>query len=314
MSRLQDFLNTDVGLRTALWFGKMVPPCLASTGLRAVTGLSARRRRSRMVTAVKSNLSVVLDLSPQDPELTRLAARVLFSSAIAGYEFFHKVGRGRDALGELATIPPALFAVLEKAARDGRGVVAVTAHLGALDLLGVAITSTDYEVQVISYAKPPAGYQIVNRLRSDHGLIITPASKEAILEASDRLASGGIVFTALDRPVPPGHRVGTVTFFGRPTRLWDGYARLAMSSGALLFFVWMERTPAGDYSVRFNDPIDCADPPGDLGEVTALMLRQAEEAIRAHPEQWLMFFPLWPETVAGGTHPREASRMGREAP
>ncbi len=299
MSRLQDFLNTDRGLRLALRLGRLVPPGVASAGVRAVAAVASRRTGSRMVGAVKSNLSVVLDMPVDHPALVRLAADVIYHSAIAGYEFFHKVGRGWDALGNLAAIPPELFALLGKAEQDGKGIMAVTAHLGALDLLGVAITATEYQVQVISYSKPPAGYEIVNSLRSDQGLIMTPASKEAMLEAAARLDSGGIVFTALDRPVPPGRRASTVEFFGRPTRLWDGYTRLALGSGALLLFVWMERTPEGDYRILFNEPIDCAAPPGDAEAVTAMMLRQGEAAIRAHPEQWLMFFPLWPE--AAGT-------------
>ena len=59
--------------------------------------------------------------------------------------------------------------------------------------------------------------------------------------------------------------------------------------------MWVVRTPDGRYEIRFNQPIDCADPPGDVEHVTSLILHQAEEAIRANPDQWLMFFPLWPD-------------------
>jgi len=218
----------------------------------------------------------------------------LYHAGVAGFEFFHKVAHGREALGELAALPPDLLAFLEKSRRDGRGVLGVSAHVGALDLLGVAITATDFQVQVISYAAPPAGYKLVNELRSDHGLVMTPGSRDAMLEATARLESAGIVFTAVDRPVPKGRRAGQVVLFDRPTRLWNGYARLALATGALLFFVWLVRTPDGRYEVRYNEPIDCADPPGDINVVTSLILKQAEEVIRAHPDQWLMFFPIWP--------------------
>lgn len=294
MSRLQDFLNTDKGLRTALWFGKVVPPGLASAGIGGIARLSARRRNSRMVAAVKSNLAVVLETSEDDPALHRHVARVLYHAGIAGFEFFHKAAHGREALGELAPLPPDLLDMLGKARREGRGMLGVSAHIGALDLLGVAITATDFQVQVISYAAPPAGYRIVNDLRSNHGLVMTPASKEAMVEAAARLETGGIVFTAVDRPVPPGRKANEVVLFNRSTRLWNGYTRMAMSTGSLLFFVWAIRTPEGRYEVHYNEPIDCADPPGDTDYVTSLILGQAEEVIRANPDQWLMFFPLWP--------------------
>lgn len=301
MSRLQDFLNTDRGLRTALWFGKVVPQELASAGIRGLARLSARRKGSRMAAAIKSNLAVVLDLAPEDPSLHRHVVNVLYHAGIAGFEFFHKMAHGREALGELVSLPPDLLEFLENGRREGRGILGVSAHLGALDLVGVAITETDFQVQVISYAAPPAGYRLVNELRSDHGLVMTPAAKEAMVDAADRLESGGIVFTAVDRPVPPGRKSGEVTFFGRTTRLWNGYARMAFATGALLFFVWVVRTPEGRYELRFNDPIDCADPPGDVDYVTSLILQQAEDAIRANPDQWLMFFPLWPDRAEPGT-------------
>jgi len=299
VSRLQDYLNTDKGLRTALWLGKMVPPGLASAGIAGIAGLSARRKRSRMVSAVKSNLAVVLNTSEDDSALTKHVAKALYYAGMAGFEFFHKMAHGREALGELVPLPPELLEMFEKQKAAGRGMVAVSAHMGALDLAGVAFTVTDFEVQVISYAAPPAGYRLVNDLRSGHGLVITPGSKEALAAATARLESAGIVFTALDRPVPPGRRASDVVFFNRPTRLWNGYTKMAFATGALLFFVWVVRTPQGRYEIRFNEPIDCADPPGDIDYVTSLMLQQAEDAIRANPDQWLMFFPLWPKKAQG---------------
>jgi lauroyl/myristoyl acyltransferase len=272
----------------------VVPPGVASAGISAITKLSARRRNSRMVAAVKSNLAVVLDTSEDDPALNRHVARVFYHAGIAGFEFFHKVGHGREALGELAPIPADLLDLLRKARTDGRGMLGVSAHIGSLDLVGVSITATDLQVQVISYAAPPAGYRLVNEMRSDHGLVMTPASKEAMVEAAARLEAGGIVFTAVDRPVPPNRKTNEVVLFNRPTRLWNGYTRMAFSTGSMLFFVWVVRTPEGRYEVRYNEPIDCADPPGDVDYVTSLILQQAEAAIRAHPDQWLMFFPLWP--------------------
>ena len=309
MSRLQDFLNTDRGLRTALWFGRIVPPGLASAGIRGIARLSARRQKSRMVAAVKSNLAVVLDIPEDDPALDRRVANVLYHAGMAGFEFFHKVAHGREALGELAPLPADLLEMLDRARSEGRGMLGVSAHIGALDLLGVSITATDFQVQVISYAAPPAGYRLVNELRSDHGLVMTPASKEAMVEAAARLESGGIVFTAVDRPVPPNRKANEVTLFGRSTRLWNGYTRMAFSTGALLFFVWAVRTPDGRYEVRYNDPIDCADPPGDIDYVTSLILQQAEAAIRDNPDQWLMFFPLWPQGPVMTTSP---GPMGKE--
>jgi lauroyl/myristoyl acyltransferase len=296
---LQHFLVTGAGTRLAMRLSAMVPRRLGYSAIRGVTFFIAHRD-SELTRAVRSNLSVVLGTTAHDPQLDRLVHEVLFQSASGTYDFFRALGSTAEEIRELIDMPQAIWDVLDPAGRSGRGVVIVAPHVSTQDLGGLGFGaqpgSKAYEVQVLSYALPPSGYELMNDLRSTEGLILTPSSGDALRQAAKRLRSGGVVFTSLDRPPPKGRRAQTATFFGKPARLWNGFAKLAVSTGALLQVIWVERTPDARYRLHVGRQIDPLHLPGtDITEALwRAALDEAETIIRRHPEQWLMFFRVWP--------------------
>ncbi len=255
-----------------------------------------------MTGALRSNLSVVLDTTPDDRTVGAMLPEVLYQSASGTFDFFRSLGATPEENRRLVEIPDGLWHVLDEGSRTGRGVLIVAPHVGVQDLMGIGFSASPrhdaYDVQVLSYALPPSGYKLVNSLRATEGLRLTPSSGESMRKAGELLRSGGVVFTSLDRPPPRSKTAQTAEFFGRPARLWDGFARLAVSTDALLQIIWVERLPDSRYRlnlVRQLDPRDMAggDPAADLWRAA---LAEAETIIRKHPEQWLMFFPVWPET------------------
>jgi KDO2-lipid IV(A) lauroyltransferase len=296
---LQHFLTTGTGTRLTIRLSRLLPRRLGHRLIRIVTHFIARRD-SHMTRIVRSNLSVVLDTKPDDHRLDALVSEVLFQSASGTFDFFRALGAPAHENRRLVDMSQGIWDVLDPASRNGRGLLVVAPHLGTQDLggIGFAAGSASYEVQVLSYALPPSGYELVNDLRSTEGLILTPSSGDALRQAAERLRAGGIVFTSLDRPPPRGRRAQTADFFGKPARLWDGFARLAASTDSLLQIIWVERLPDRRYRlnlVRQLDPrtMDGANPAESLWKAT---LKEAEAMIREHPDQWLMFFSVWPET------------------
>lgn len=299
---LQRFLITETGTRLAIRLSRLIPRPITHRLLRIITFFVARRD-TPLTRAIQSNMSVVLDTTPEDPTIDRLIHEVLFCSASGTYDFFHALGSSPEQNSSLVDMPQAIWDALDPASRPGRGLLVVGPHVGVLDMGGIGFAAShhadSHEVQVLSYALPPSGYQLVNDLRSTEGLILTPSSGDAMRQAAERLHNGGIVFTSLDRPPPRGKRAQTTDFFGKPARLWNGFARLATANDALLLIIWVEQTTSGRYRlhvVRQLDPkeLDGNDPAAALWRAT---LDEVETIIRAHPEQWLMFFPVWPETV-----------------
>lgn len=293
---LQHFLVTKSGTRLAMALSATIPRRPAHAAVRLITRKVARND-SRLTHTIRDNLAVVLNTAPTDPSLDSLVAEVLFNAGTGAYDFFRTLGKKLRNLDRLVPDNPALFEAFEEAKRRGRGLLLVAPHMSAQDVGGLRFVEAPYEVQVLSAALPPGGYEVLNGLRATEGLILTPSSTQALKQAAERLRRGGFAFTSVDRPPPRRKRAQWTTFFERPARLWNGFAKLAVETNALLQFAWMERLPDTTYRIRVGEMLDPLTIEGD-DKVEALwhaILRQTEAAISAHPEQWLMFFPVWPD-------------------
>lgn len=291
---LQDFLVTKTGTKLAIRLSTLIPRRLAYAVLRPFTRRVARKD-SRLTRTIRENLSVVLDTSPDDPSLDAVVAEVLFGAAVGNFDFFHGLGLGHEKTGRMVSIDPKLWDAFEEAKRQRRGLVVVAPHLATLDIGGLAFIGGPYEVQVLSAALPPGGYEVVNGLRETEGLVLTPSSQAALGDAEKRLRNGGFAFTAVDRPPPRSKRADRIEFFGKPARLWRGWAELAAGTDSLLILGWMERLPDRRYVAHIGELLDPRDYDHDPDRLARATLDQVEEAIRAHPEQWSMFLPVWPE-------------------
>jgi KDO2-lipid IV(A) lauroyltransferase len=81
-----------------------------------------------------------------------------------------------------------------------------------------------------------------------------------------------------------------VDFFGEPTRMPAGPAKLAITTGAALVPVhcWYE---SDGTRVRFHRPLDCTS--GDVGAVTQALADVFARNIAEHPADWHMLQPQW---------------------
>lgn len=294
---LQDFFTSSTGTGLAMWLGRNVPPRVGSAIVKLVVPLVARNRQSQLYRTIRANQSVARDLPPDAPELDQAVRQVMHNAGMAYYEVYRRVAQGREAVQEKMHFSPKLTQHLDDVVRSELGAVVVGPHLGNLDLGLAAFAAKGLSVQAITYATPPGGYQLQNQMRANAGYIITPADGQAAKMALQRLRGGGIVVTGLDRPLPEETR--SVRFFGLPAHLPTGYTRLAMATSALLFLIWMEQDN-GIYTVFCSDPIDLIST-GNRQEDTIInterVLLLAEDRIRAQPDQWMMFHPVWPQLL-----------------
>jgi KDO2-lipid IV(A) lauroyltransferase len=104
-----------------------------------------------------------------------------------------------------------------------------------------------------------------------------------------------VVFTGVDRPVA-GERE-PVEFFGFPSNLSTGPARLALMSGANVLVANCHNDPQSGYAVDFTGPLELSRF-RDRQEAIRVNARRIaavlEDLVRARPEQWLMFHRVWP--------------------
>jgi lauroyl/myristoyl acyltransferase len=280
-----------------MWLGRNMPRPVGYALARLSASLISRRSRSPLVRSIKLNQSVARDLSPDAPELNAVVRRVLHNAARGYYESYYRIARGRDVVHESFTFGPELFAMLHDARSTGRGIVVVAPHLGNLDLGLAGFAAEGYDIQAISYEDVPGGYQLQNRMREGSGYTVTPASAEAARTAFERLRRGGIVLTGMDRPLPNGATM--IRFFGRPAPLPTGYVRLALSTSSLFFVVWLESVGDG-YRARAAGPIELVRTGSRSKDAVVnaeKVLAIAEEKIRAQPDEWMMFHPVWPQLM-----------------
>jgi len=245
--------------------------------------------------AVRLNQAVVRGMDPHDPALHRAVEVVLRTAAVGYVDLFKAMAGGPRVLRESCELDPQVRAWVEESIRDRRGMIAVSGHLSCFDMILLSLAQYGYPIQGLSYAQPRGSYLVQNAIRLQHGLDLSPISPQALRKALHLLKAGGIAMTAVDRPVDEGE---LLELFGRPARLPVGHARLAIMAKARVMVGVCQSLGEGKYRVVPGGLLDSTkyerhgDGPRRMAQDVLAVL---EPFIRARPEEWLMFHPLWPD-------------------
>lgn len=184
----------------------------------------------------------------------------------------------------------------DAALAKGRGVVFLTAHIGAWELGAFAHGLKGYRLNVIYRALDnPSLNDHVNRYRSMGGnrLIEKQESARGILAALARNETVGIL---ADQNTLAEEGV-FVNFFGVPACATAGIARIALHSGATVvpaFCVWDAK--AKRFRILYERPLDffvTGDTEQDVRAATQQMADVIERVVRAYPDQWLWIHRRW---------------------
>lgn len=301
---LDAFANSRFGLRVAAGVGRAAPPALgamlASTAARVMAGNSERD----MVRAVRSNQWVASGYALIGDELDDRARATFEHMARSVYDVYHLLEQPAKLLARFETTPTADEWLSRGMA--GEPVVLAAGHLSNFELVGRALGLRGIRAQVLSVPDPTDAYREQNEERRDLGFEVTPLSLASIRAAENRLRSGGIVITGVDRPAPGVKR--RPRFFGRESELPVVHARLAMHTGAHLVAFVPRLRDDGVYELDC-EPVELAPGTGDAATIASAqaVLAVMERAIRAHPEQWAMPHAVWPEAIAELTAAESAS-------
>jgi len=292
----QSLFQRSLPTRLMYGLGKMTPPALAGGVVWGITQALLAWKPANYYGAL-ANLSHVLPAESTQEDHVRAVRRLFYYSTLSYYHLFHNAGR-RDLQPEefrpSVQMPAEVRGYLEDAVATGRGLMVLGSHSSNFDLCGIAFAHyAPVPVQALSLADPPPGYQIINDLRSRARGTLTPITPQTLREAIERLRSGGIVLTGVDRPVPGAN--SPVTFFGQPACLPTGYIRIPLITDCLvmtLSFVW----DGVSYRIRANPPMEMertGDRERDVVVNVQRVLAQIEDFVRAAPDQWMVFLPVW---------------------
>lgn len=241
---------------------------------------------------VYDNLRHVLGAEAPSARIETVAREIFRNQARNYYDLFRVASLSDGQIERLVTVHG--LEHLDAALAAGKGLIAVTAHFGNLDVVAQAFALHNYPITVVAeHLKPERLYQYVVSLRANKGIKIIPI--DSFLRPIFRaLRNNEVVGLAADRNLT---ETGTlVDFFGAPALLPDGHVRLALRTGAKLGMFFSLRRPDNSYEA-FVEPMLELENTGDAERDTragmARLVAVLEKYIGQHPEQWVMFQPVW---------------------
>lgn len=249
--------------------------------------------------AVWSNLAHVLGPEAADAERRRVLCSVYRHQAWNYYDLFRLPALKDDELRSLVTLHGAEH--LDSALSRGKGVVAVSIHFGNAEIVAQSCALMGYPILlIVEHLRPERLHRYVCSLRGRRGVRLVDA--DSFLKPVFRaLACNEIVGLAADRDVTNSGK--DVEFFGCPARLPDGYARLALRTGAALLPCFATRERNHTFKVYVEpevSPVRTGDLDSDVEAAVKQVLQVIERYIAKRPGQWVMFQPIWGADGGGG--------------
>ena len=241
--------------------------------------------------AVIANLRQVMafrNRHPTDREL-RLTARTTFQyfgKYLVDFFRFQRLGEG-DIRRLVALEHPEY---IEEAARAGKGVVTVTAHLGNWEIGGAVLAGMGYPLNAVVLRQPSAKLnEFFQRHRRKRGMNVIPTGG-SVKRMLGALRNREFVALLADRDYT-AHREFTC-LCGVPACLPQGAAWLAAKTGAAVLPGFVLRREDDSFLMKLYPPFIPA-AHTTQAEIQRYVGEALEEAISAYPHQWFMFQKVW---------------------
>jgi KDO2-lipid IV(A) lauroyltransferase len=251
---------------------------------------------------ILSNSSHVLGLPASDKRVRHLARRVYATYATFILELMRLPNMAADEPMRLLERTDgdhggdSFIALFEQLRAEGRGLIAVSGHLGSIDVLAGAFALRGLPTYGLADDSAyPELFEEMNAQRRRWGVEVIPwRNLRKVFSALREPAILGLV-------VDWGYRADgiPVRLFGEWTTLPAGPAMLAARTKAAIVPVICRRLADGKYEARHYDPIEVADSSDtEMQRATQKIADALEDMISIAPEQWYSFKPIWPETEA----------------
>ncbi len=287
------FISFWLPLKIAYWVGEKV------TDIRYLFCGTNRK-------AIEDNLKQVLGTG-SEKEITGKARKVFhnFAKYIVDFSRFRRINRSN--LGNFITIEG--MENLRRAFTAGKGVIALTAHLGNWELGGITLAILGYPMNAVALNHEEVS---VNRLfvqqRTSKGVKVIPFGMAA-KKCLQALRRNEMVALLGDWDIKSqGIRL---PFLGKLTTLPRGPAVLSLKTGAVILPGFTIRQRDDRFKLFLEEPIfpeSTGDKEKDVEKLSNQIREVLERYIRRYPEQWFLFHRVWQEKTGDrkqGTGDRE---------
>ena len=154
------------------------------------------------------------------------------------------------------------FEILDQALAGGRGVLAITGHVGNWELLAATVAARGYGVSVVARRVNDERFDaLITRFRGDQGMeILLRDAPDFLGQVRGALAQNRIVAILMDQD---SRGAGVfVPFFGRPAHTPPGAAVLALRTRVPVVTVFIHRRPEAAIA---SPSTMCRSPPAPAG-------------------------------------------------
>ena len=178
---------------------------------------------------------------------------------------------------------------LKHALGKGKGVIALSAHLGAFTLIGARLAAAGYAFSVVVKHPPDDRFaKVMNDLRAQIGVSTISAKprQEAVKGILRALRRNGVVLVIADEFKSGGVET---TFMGQKAAAPRGPAALALRTGAVTLPMFAPRKPDGLVVLRIGSALELirqSDVEASVAATTRVFTHCIEETILRYPDQW----------------------------
>ena len=175
------------------------------------------------------------------------------------------------------------------------GVVIALPHMGNWDLAGSACCLCGPPVfSVAGKQRNPLANDLLNRLRSGHGMAIIERGNRTLMQIVARLRKGEVFAILPDSR----NRLPDldIPFLGGRANLARGMATFARATSSPILPLQMIRHGWTRFEFLTQDPVfpdPSLDKEADVRRMTEIVIAGVDAAIHAHPEQWFWYNKRW---------------------
>ncbi len=294
---LQQILNSKFSVRVSILIGRYLSPKLGYRIGRSISTFISRLENTDFTKSIRANQYIANGGTNTRQELIAKTQGVLEHAGKCYYDMYHFYNRP-DMLDSIVPYSEPMKEFI-KLSQEDQGYMVVSPHLSNFDLVVTKLVREGFNGKVLSYPNPGSGYQLQNEIRTSQGMNIVPLGDSKLeAEIIAFLKNGGVAATGVDRPVPGRKKRHYVNFFGRPSPLPVGYLTTALAADVPVIAVSAYMLPSGKYGFMHSGPIPLKRYKNKLDEIlinAEMVLKTLEGFIRQVPEQWLMYYPVWPD-------------------
>jgi len=248
--------------------------------------------RSRRV--AQTNLNLVFGNGLPHKDLQRIARNSFANMGKFAFDVARVPRQTMESIGNLVRVTG--MGHLERALAAGKGVIALTGHIGNWELLGAYFAKMGYRVNVVATSlRDDKLNNVIIDIRESSGMTVLERRKGTI-GAMRCLKRGEILGVLIDQDTSV--QSVEVDFLGKPAKTAVGPVRLSAKTGAAILPTAMLMTEDGKYHVEIREPVRVVGKSRTVMDDVVTCSKAVEEFILAQPAQWVWMHKRWKSVQA----------------